>query len=42
MIIKEFKSFKRKTAKFKIKDQLLFRKISKNVLLQRVVHSEDY
>ena len=33
MAIKEFKSFKYKAVKFKIKDRLLFRRISKNVLL---------
>ena len=42
MAIKEFKSFKRKVVKFKIKDPLLFRKISKNIPLRRVVDSEEY
>jgi hypothetical protein len=42
MTAKEFKSFKRKAIKFKIENQLLFRRTSKNVPLRRVVDGEEY
>ena len=42
MTIKEFKSFKRKAVKFKIEDRLLFRRLSKNVPLRKVVDNKEY
>jgi hypothetical protein len=42
MTAKEFKSLKYKAVKFKIKNQLLFRRISKNILLRRVVDGKEY
>ena len=42
MAIKEFKSFRHKVVKFKVKERLLFRRISKNILLRRAVDGEEH
>ena len=42
MTVKEFKSFKYKVVKFKIKNQLLVRRMSKNIPLQRLVDGKKY
>ena len=42
MTAKEFKSFKHKAVKFKIENQLLDKRISKTIPLQKLVDGEEY